>query len=271
MSAVIAIRPQPTKYVAPHRWMDNPVRVVVIGAGGNGSEVVDTLATFHLAMISLGHLHGLEVTIIDDAVVRESNLVRQRFWPQDLGQFKAIALANRFNLLMGMDWVGIPAQFPSSACESAMRNADLIITCVDVNSARLAVAQYEGGTRHDAMWLDMGNAHRHGQAVFGGLSARQRERFPNVLDEYPEIAEMKDSTTKSCSAAESIATQDCLVNRSVATAAMNIVWEVLRKGETIKHWVVLDLESGEQATHPFPWPRKVPFAEPLPPLACVEG
>lgn len=253
MSTVVAIKKAPTIFQAPSRWMDQPIHVVVIGAGGNGSEVVDTLASFHHAMLSLGHPHGLSVTIIDDSVVRESNLVRQRFWPQDLGQFKGVALANRYNLLMGMQWVGLAKRFPSEGCNQAMRIADLIISCVDVNSARLAIANYpDSGIRHDAMWLDMGNGHRHGQAVFGALASRQRKRFPNVLDEYPEIEGLPDSDVKSCSAAESIAMQDCLVNRSVATAAMNIVWELIRKGATQKHWVVLDLESGEQSTHLFP-------------------
>jgi hypothetical protein len=71
-------------------------------------EVVDCLAQFHHAMISLGHQHGLHVTIIDDSVVREANLVRQRFWPCDLDQYKAVALANRYNLMLGLSWEGLP-------------------------------------------------------------------------------------------------------------------------------------------------------------------
>lgn len=246
---------QPTsaaQFEAPSRWTDSAIRIVVLGAGGNGSEVVDCLSSLHCAIRSLGHPHGLAVTIIDDAQVRESNLVRQRFWPCDMGQYKAVALANRYNLLLGLSWTALPNRFPSDVTKFAFANADLIISCVDVNSARMAIANYPDKLKSDAMWLDMGNAHRHGQIVFGALGKSARSRFPNVLDHYPEIAEMADSQVKSCSTAESIASQDCLINRTVATAAMNIVWELLRTGATTRNWITVSLESGEQMTYQFP-------------------
>ncbi len=104
--------------------------------------------------------------------------------------------------------------------------------------------------KHNCMWLDLGNGHRHGQVVFGGINKVMRDRFPNVLDAYPEIPSLEDDHTKSCSAAESIRTQDCLVNRAVTTAGMGIVWELLRTGETSKHWLVLNLGTGEQMSYP---------------------
>lgn len=242
----------PIQFEAPAHWTDSAIRIVVLGAGGNGSEVVDCLSSLHCAVRSLGHPYGLSVTIIDDAQVRESNLVRQRFWPCDIDQYKAIVLANRYNLLLGLSWTALPNRFPSDETKFAFANADLIISCVDVNSARMAVANYPGKLKSDAMWLDMGNAHRHGQIVFGALGKSARSRFPNVLDHYPEIAEIADSQVKSCSAAESIASQDCLINRTVATAAMNILWELIRTGSTSRNWITVSLESGEQMTYPFP-------------------
>jgi PRTRC genetic system ThiF family protein len=249
---IAAHKTTPIQFEAPAHWTDSAIRIVVLGAGGNGSEVVDCLSSLHCAVRSLGHPYGLSVTIIDDAQVRESNLVRQRFWPCDIDQYKAIVLANRYNLLLGLSWTALPNRFPSDETKFAFANADLIISCVDVNSARMAVANYPGKLKSDAMWLDMGNAHRHGQIVFGALGKSARSRFPNVLDHYPEIAEMADSQVKSCSAAESIASQDCLINRTVATAAMNILWELIRTGSTSRNWITVSLESGEQMTYPFP-------------------
>ncbi|MFJ3110131.1 PRTRC system ThiF family protein [Pseudomonas putida] len=239
------------RYKAPKGWTSGPIRIVVLGAGGNGSEVVDCLSSMHCAIRSLGHPYGLHVTIIDDALVRESNLVRQRFWPCDMGQYKAVVLANRYNLNLGLEWVGLPHRFPSEPTRFAVAGADLIISCVDVSSARVAIGECTS-LKHNAMWLDMGNGHRHGQVVFGALRESERKVYPNVLDIYPEILEMADSNTKSCSAAESIASQDCLINRTVATAAMNIVWELLRSGSTDRNWITVSLETGEQQTHSFP-------------------
>lgn len=243
--------PEKITYTAPGSWRSRPVKVVVIGAGGNGSEVVDCLAQFHHAIRSLGHPYGLSVTIIDDTLVRESNLVRQRFWPCDLGQYKAISLANRYNLMLGLEWTGLPYRFPSSETEECIRSADLIITAVDLPSARMAVSKLH---QSHAMWLDLGNEARHGQIVFGAISGRQRKLYPNVVDAYPEIATLPDDNSKSCSVAEALRIQDCLINRTVTTAGMAIVWELLRYGETSKHWIVVDLESGEQHAYPFPIP-----------------
>ncbi|MBM3105668.1 PRTRC system ThiF family protein [Pseudomonas sp. V1] len=254
MAAVQQLITTLIKFKTPDHWLSNAPRIVVIGAGGNGSEVVDCLAQFHHAMISLGHKHGLHVTIIDDSVVREPNLVRQRFWPCDLGQFKAVSLANRYNLLLGMSWEGLPYRFPSAQTAKAIENADLIITAVDLPSARVSIGACQS-VKRQCMWLDLGNGHRHGQVVFGGIEKVMRSQYPNVLDAYPEIPTLKDDNSKSCSAAASIRAQDCLVNRAVTTAGMSIVWELLRYGETAKHWLVLNLETGDQMSYPFPAPQ----------------
>ena len=251
MSAVPLIK-RKVEFKQPNSWHGREVRIVVIGAGGNGSEVIDSLASFHHALICLGRSGGLHVTVIDDSKVREPNLVRQRFWPCDLGQYKSVVLANRYNLLLGLNWQGLACRFPSAETEDAMSKADIVISAVDLPSARVAIADYAGKIRRDAMWLDLGNAHRHGQAVFGALAKDMRKEYPCVVDVYPEIRQLQDDTHKSCSTAESLATQDCLVNRTITTAGLSVLWEVLRYGSTDKGWIVVDLKTGMQSAHSFP-------------------
>lgn len=243
--------PTPPVFKTPSSWVERAPRIVVIGAGGNGSEVIDALSSFHYALRSLGHPKGLSVTVIDDAIVREPNLVRQRFWPCDLGQYKAISLVNRYNLMLGTAWTALPFRFPSRETVDAVREADLIISAVDLPSARRAIANSPVVSKH-CMWLDLGNEARHGQVVFGAAHRDKRATFPNVMDAYPEIETLEDDPKKSCSVAEAIRSQDCLVNRAVTTAGMSIVWELLRTGETDKHWVTVDLASGCQNAFPFP-------------------
>lgn len=250
MNAVTQPSCGPVSFKAPQGWLSTAPRIVVIGAGGNGSEVVDCLASFHHAMRSLGHPHGLHVTIIDDTVVREPNLVRQRFWPCDLGQYKSVSLTNRYNLMLGLNWEGLPFRFPCTETETVIAKADLIITAVDLPSVRVLVGNLIS-VKTNCMWLDLGNESRHGQVVFGAIHERLRKTYPNVLDAYPEMSSLEDDTTKSCSVAESLRSQDCLINRAITTAGMSIIWELLRHGETSKHWIMLNLETGEQATFPF--------------------
>lgn len=248
---------------APASWINgDPVNVWVIGAGGNGGEVADALAQFHTAIQSLGG-GGLSVAIFDDAEVREVNLVRQRFWAADVGQSKAVTLAHRYNTLLGTDWQGIPLKLESAIKRYNPRvPPQLIISAVDLPSARRFIsngfcenteadsAHFRRASLVNTLWLDLGNRARNGQAVLGTLL--ESSEFPNVMAHYPELADLKDDHTKSCSTAEAISYQDCLINRMISAAGMSLVWELLRHGQTDKNGVVLDLASGMQMPIAFP-------------------
>ena len=255
---------------APASWVSGDrVTVWVIGAGGNGGEVVDALAQFHTALLALG-APGLSVAVIDDAVVREVNLVRQRFWAADVGSPKATTLVHRYNCLLGTDWTGIPMRLEDTLEHYAPRTApNIIISAVDLPSVRRYIGNgmaHEGRESHfkthqlrETLWLDLGNKARNGQAVLGKLLPSADA--PNVLSHYPELATLEDDNTKSCSTAEAISSQDCLVNRIVATAGMAILWELLRHGHTDKNGVVVDLASGMQMPISFPDHEERQFKE----------
>lgn len=173
---------------APDVWTNRgKVTVWVVGAGGNGGEAIDALAQFSLALKALGG-PNLEVTIIDDAKVREVNLVRQRFWAGDVGAFKSITLANRYNLLLGMRWQGVPGRLEDVA-EKLSSAPDILITAVDLASTRRWVGSHRWGAtaRSPMIWLDLGNNARNGQAILGSIGG---EGHPTVLDHYPEIEGM---------------------------------------------------------------------------------
>lgn len=249
---------------APERWVNGEaITVWVIGSGGNGGEVVDALAQFHTGLLALGGA-GLKVAIFDDAIVREVNLVRHRFWAGDVGEYKAITLAHRYNCLLGTDWQGIPMRLEDALDHyKPSRAPSLVISAVDLPSARRFIGNgmspygsepcsgvLSRGHLSDTLWLDLGNRARSGQAVLGKLLTD--EQYPNVIAHYPEVCDMEDDNTKSCSTAEAIATQDCLINRAVSAAGMSIIWEMLRYGETNKNGIVIDLASGMQMPITFP-------------------
>lgn len=234
-----------TTLKAPNNWLNNPVSVWLVGAGGNGGEALDALAQFSTAMVALGG-HPLDVTVVDDATVREVNLVRQRFWATDIGQNKAICLANRYNMMLGTRWNAYPCTV-QAMMDNVRDYPDLVISAVDLPSVRRWIADQP--RLNNSLWLDLGNADRNGQAVMGMVGS---DYYPTVEKHYPELADLEDDNTKSCSTAEAIAGQDCLVNRTVATAGMNIVWELLRTGMTDKNGIVIDLKSGMQMPLSFP-------------------
>lgn len=239
-----------TALLAPNSWLDRSIRVWLIGAGGNGSEVADVLCMFHTALLARGH-EGLNVTIWDDSDVREPNIVRQRFWPCDIGMNKAVVLANRYNMLLGTQWTCIPELWAPTDIETTDYDTepDIVITAVDLPSVRLALSKSKPNKQ--CIWLDLGNQKHHGQAVLGVLSKGKKSRYPHVVDHYPEIAQMKDDPAKSCSASESLTQQGMLTNRAIVTAGMPLLWELISEGKTRKNCAYIDLQTGQMQTERF--------------------
>ena len=56
--------------------LQRKVRIVVVGAGGTGSHVINGLVQLHTALLALGHPAGLHVTAFDDDTVSESSAPR---------------------------------------------------------------------------------------------------------------------------------------------------------------------------------------------------
>jgi len=241
---------------APKHWMSETIKIVLVGFGGTGSEVFDILSMMHLALQARGG-KGLSVTAYDPSIVRTPNIVRQRFWPCDIGQYKSVCLANRYNLLLGTNWSGIPSEFPMKQTndgkmildeESGLNGFDILISATDLPSARSKMSKLN--LDFDAYWLDFGNGQDFGQAILGLLSKIKKDKkkdikYPHVLDHYPQFHTMPDNTKKSCSVAESLLTQDVLINRSVACAGMNLLWRLIKQGETEINGCVVNLSSSK--------------------------
>ena len=45
--------------------LERPIRILVVGCGGNGSAIVSGLPYLHQALLAFGHPGGLAVTLID--------------------------------------------------------------------------------------------------------------------------------------------------------------------------------------------------------------
>ena len=114
-------------------------RALLIGAGGIGSHV-----TAGLIMKGLGYLH-----ISDDDHVELKNLTRQtKFRVDDIGAFKAVALARRLaaDALFPAEILGLPFRFQELLEAQLQPRYDFIICGVDNNPTRRAVSVF--GLRH---------------------------------------------------------------------------------------------------------------------------
>lgn len=222
--------------------LDRPAKVVVIGCGGTGSEMVDALCRLHFALTHLGH-PGLLLTIQDDDTVSPFNVGRQRFAPGDVGQNKAEVLAKRYGLLFGLPihWVDRRAGVSHIKEFSVF---DLVVTCVDRASFRTRMASHWRNRKTGTLWLDCGNGRDDGQVTLGHLGQPPAgNRLPNALDLFPSIATMPDDDQPSCSMEQALSSQMLFVNRWIADIAAGLLARIFTHGQVREHGGFLNMSK----------------------------
>lgn len=244
------------------------VHIALIGAGGNGSQMLTGLARLDRALRSLGHPGGFEVTTWDPDTVSVANIGRQLFSPADVGLHKAIVLTHRVNCFYGLDWRAIPGRY-NADMERAyygtyhnMNKPDLVISCVDTAASRREIESMIKHAWCCKYWLDLGNRQQDGQVILGETNKgevpkRGKKSFfpkplPTVMDIFPELHDesLVEDNHPSCSLAEALESQDLFVNQSVVTWALHLLWTLFRKGEIEHHGYFINLETG--VVNPLP-------------------
>ena len=227
--------------------------VVVVGAGGTGSAVLPSLARLHHAMVELGHPGGIECTVYDDDTVSPTNIGRQGFYPNDVGEFKASLIVNRLNALMGTNWRAETRRFTENV---NCHNVDIVIGCVDTRAARRTIVS--AAQTANVYYLDCGNNTDRGQVVIGqlmskGEAMKRPERLPHVGELFPDLIDAsldaKDETP-SCSMADALRKQSLVINQAIAVHAFNLLWTMFRKGSVPFSGVFVNLSTGR--TNPIP-------------------
>lgn len=247
------------EFKMPSRWAERPVQVLLIGAGGTGSDLLVRLAKLHRQLIALGS-PGLHVVVHDPDYVSETNVGRQHFSPSSIGLNKAIALVHSINLAYAVSWKAVPRAFDVIENVDAVRGTDLVITAVDKAAFRTSLARAYRNWGSGTLWLDTGNGSDSGNVVLGHLGYRDKSepRLPNVFDLWPELEAMeaKDDEAPSCSAEESIQRQSWPVNQTAALLAAEILWTLIRTGKLEYHGYTFSLRpmtTTPMAIDPAAW------------------
>ena len=251
------------------QYFHNPtdrISVALVGAGGNGSQMLSALARINHALRSLG-MKGISVTVYDPDTVEAPNVGRQLFTAGELGQNKAECLVTRFNRLFGTDWKAIPAKYD-------MKLANIVISCVDNVETRLDIGrtfrkwnitkgQVEKHNRQHGMafneynahygfyWLDLGNGQRSGQAVLGcnrvpqpeSSKYRTMEYLPTVTETFDFTKVKEEASGPSCSMAEALSKQDLFVNSVLVQTAGSLLWSLLTDAGLDTRGFFINLDS----------------------------
>jgi PRTRC genetic system ThiF family protein len=245
---------------AVHR-ADWDATIVIVGCGGTGSRLVPDVCRLLLG-------HKARLFLVDHDRVEPHNLGRQSFAPDEVGQFKAVALAARmlrefrqFGLLIGHAVRPYdPALHGAVFGRSSALN--LVIGAVDNAEARRAIAGTLAGDRtrgREVWWLDAGNARNSGQLILGnaadaaGLAGAFNRatgrcralpapvlRRPALLTAPPEPA---PRDRLDCAAAVAAGAQGPTINAHLATWAASYV-ERLLDGTCGWAETLIDVDAG---------------------------
>lgn len=229
------------------------ISVNLIGAGGTGSQVLETLARIDSALFKLGH-PGLFVTTFDADEVSESNIGRQLFSPADIGLNKSVCLTTRTNRFFGLDWEAVPEMYSGRS-----KTANITITCVDNVKSRIAVHKHLKDAKGIAdiyetplYWLDFGNTQNTGQVILGTIGKVKQPTktefstqaaLPTICDLFDLTQVNEEDSGPSCSLADALKKQDLLINSTLAQLGSSLLWKLFREGRIEHHGVFLNLAT----------------------------
>ncbi len=210
--------------------------VLVIGCGGTGSAFMQGLMPY---LVHRGDgVKEVEVSICDGDIVEEKNLVRQVFFPDQVGMNKAVALSESISATFDYAVNVIPHYLESvSDVRSAFGHSyacmPVLVGCVDNLKARAIYEEWFSG-EDSAAYIDCANEEFHGEVVyaskFGGkllspLRSRVFPSFAKLLEQEKES--MKFRSEIDCLARAVSAPQHIFTNKMSALLAVNAVSAML--------------------------------------------
>lgn len=227
----------------------NPKEIVLVGCGGTGAQWANGIARIIRMMQDTGKSTP-HVRFVDPDHFEIKNVGRQLVQDVSIGENKAIELARRFNMSLGLCIEAIPEAFDPEKHVSRY-SGTIICGAVDNWQARRAISEAK-----NALWIDCGNSRYSGQVVIGttsdvtniqsSLSGIKPEDktirwLPNAAAAFPELLEPDPeeerlAQTLSCAELLELSLQSATINGFVA----NIGTEYLRKilyREAVKSWI----------------------------------
>jgi hypothetical protein len=212
---------------------------MVVGCGGTGGWVAESLCRI------LMDRPEVSLVLVDPDTVEPLNLVRQNYYPEELGQFKARALAERLArryrrpIAYSLD----PFHSPGRHMRG-MGQLVAIVGCVDNYLARreIATAMRPNPSYSPSAlwWVDSGNGPDWGQVLVGNrqpedLGAAFNEEFgicyklPLPTVQHPGLAEAPEAPRKdpTCAVAVEAGEQSPSINQAMAMLVVEAVRKLL--------------------------------------------
>jgi molybdopterin/thiamine biosynthesis adenylyltransferase len=212
-------------------------RVVLIGCGGIGSQLLDPLCRY------LAHRPEPRplLVIVDGDAFEASNLNRQACTRRDLGTNKAEALARvARDYRIACQAVGEPVD--ETNVRQMVREGDVLLLAVDNHRTRALVDRHVASL-DNATLISGGNDETDGNVQL----VRRRDGWSvdgHLTEIHPEIGEAADGEEQrepGCQVMAVERPQLLVTNLMVASAMLNALWQVVESGSVPYSEVFLDV------------------------------
>lgn len=229
-----------------------PVKIVMIGAGGTGGHIAP-----HLYRLLYALERPVQFIVCDGDIVEEKNLVRQNFTEADLGQNKAKVVAERYSNVFGLETSYVPdfvenadqlrqlltphswqtgryVTDPKTGCNTLETVSELVILIGAVDNNRSRQLCHEVFLQaKELIYIDSGNGEYTGQVVCG-IRRGGKTIYKPVGLLYPDMAQADDlfPSEVSCADTSVSAPQTIVANLMAATAVVTMIYNILVIGSS---------------------------------------
>ena len=191
---------------------DRKKTFVVLGAGGTGSWLVPSLSKMADNLI-----------LIDGDIVEEKNVSRQNFFESDIGKNKAEVIGDRYGITYVTDFIKSVEEL-EEILEYAINDDIVLVGCLDNNATRHLVHEIYK-KRDNLIWIDSGNAERHGQSYVAIKdNGEEIYKSPIELDEAFSVVSGDERRPDQISCAEQSesAPQNITANVTAASTLLSL-------------------------------------------------
>jgi len=240
----------PARWVVANKNFRQEPEIIIAGCGGTGGFIAEGLCRLFTG-------RAARLALIDMDTVEERNLLRQNFFPEDIGKFKSQALAERLARRYGREVVYSVNEYRGEMLGASwgegmneVLRGDIVIGCVDNAAARRSIAK---SIKHN-WWLDTGNGEHYGQVLLGNAAGQSLKGclkkdgtvsylpLPTVQEPSLLIPAPAKKRGPTCAEAVELGDQSPAVNQVMASLAVEFVRRII--GGTLE-WmgVYIDLDT----------------------------
>ena len=212
-----------------------PERIVLVGLGGIGSQLVPSLVRYLAAKPEPRPV----LVLVDGDAYEPSNRTRQVFPESAIGTNKAEALAEAYR---GLTVQAVADYLTEANVATVIRDGDVVLLAVDNHWTRFVVDRHLA-TLDEVTLISGGNDETDGNVQL----VRRRNGYSvdgHLVEIHPEIGQAAGADVTpgtGCAALAAERPQLVVTNLMVASAMLNALWAVIEQGSVPYSEVYLDV------------------------------